>query len=802
MKSNLPTPPASHPRTLNFDVSSGLKRVLGRELITDDEVAIFELVKNSFDAGADTVRLYFGESHVVVADNGDGMSYDDLIKKWLFVAYSSKREGPVARDYRDLAAERRHFAGSKGIGRFSSDRLGEKIILQTRPRGEATSLVHRLAVDWNRFEKNDRERFEKIPVAYSETSAFSLPDELKQFGLTLGHGTAIEIQGLRRQWDRSRILALKSSLAKLINPFGDSSDRFRIVITAPAEEPEDSQVIATALRSGQEPFSRSIVNGPVGNFIFADLREKTTFILVAITGDIITTSLTDRGELVYKIREPNPYRHLSHSQFTCELYYLNQSAKATFTRRVGLPSVQFGSVFVFRNGFRVYPIGEDGNDWFGFDRRKQQGYNRFLGTREIIGRVDVYGSDEDFQEASSRNQGLIETAAVHELRRAVMDHCLRRLEKYVVPVSWVDKADATSEDLSRLLTDPGRARVSAVVANLVDNQQVELLDYSKRLVDLINERSGEFEASLVSLRAIAEKTQDRGFLAKINRAERRFEELKRSEAEARQTADRERAKAAAATRRAAAAETASETARQEAATERRRAHFLEHVVNVDTSTILNLHHQITIYAVDISQQIENLLSETANQRAIPRETLLKAIEQMAFLNRKVLAVTRFATKANFKLDSEKIETDIAAFVADYIEQIAHLSGSARLRVSADNQHPGFKLRFNPIDVSIIVDNLVSNSKRAKASWVKFDMSPLEKSGGLLVRVSDNGRGLPQGTSAERVFEMGYTTTQGSGLGLYHVRQVLGEMGGSIEFGSSSGVGTSFLIKLPAGRNTK
>src|SRR5262249_24570206 len=188
-------------------------------------------------------------------------------------------------------------------------------------------------------------------------------------------------------------------------------------------------------------------------------------------------------------REPNIYTNLEDSDFRCEMYYLNQSAKLTFTRRVGLPSVQFGSVFVFRNGFRVYPIGEDGNDWFGFDRRKQQGYARFLGTREIIGRVDVFGSDEDFQEASSRNQGLIETPAVEELRRAVMDHCLKRLEKYVVPVSWVDKGEANADDLSRLLTDPGRARVSAAVPSLVDNDEIELLDYSRQLISLINERS-------------------------------------------------------------------------------------------------------------------------------------------------------------------------------------------------------------------------------------------------------------------------------------------------------------------------
>ena len=64
----------------------------------------FELVKNSFDADANTVHLYFGEANVIVADNGSGMSYDDLTTKWLFVAYSSKRETSDTKDF-DCATE-------------------------------------------------------------------------------------------------------------------------------------------------------------------------------------------------------------------------------------------------------------------------------------------------------------------------------------------------------------------------------------------------------------------------------------------------------------------------------------------------------------------------------------------------------------------------------------------------------------------------------------------------------------------------------------------------------------------------
>jgi hypothetical protein len=598
---------------LHFDVSTGLKRVLGRELIIDDEVAIFELVKNSFDAGADRVHLHFEDERIVVADNGSGMSFKDLTEKWLFVAYSSKRTIRSADDFRNLAAGRRQVAGSKGIGRFSSDRLGRLVTIQSKVKGPR-GKVHKLSVDWDEFEKDDLKHFESIPVSYADKGTFDLPKELSEFGASLEHGTVIDIHQLRRTWDRDQILALKASLAKLINPFGPHIDRFSIHITAPTQLAQDKKLMAAANREGLEALPKDIVNGDIANFVFAALQDKTTFIRVSIENDKLNTVLTDRGELIYRTREPSPYPRLEGSGFVCEIYYLNQSAKATFTRRTGIQPVQFGSVFLFKNSFRVYPIGEDGNDWFGFDRRKSQGYARYLGTREIIGRVDVFGSDADFQEASSRNQGLIDTLAVQQLRKAVMEHCLKRLEKYVVPVSWVDKADSNTEDLSRLLTDPGRARVSAAVASLVDNDQIELLEYSRNLINLLNERSENFEQSLLSLRAIAEKTGDKQLITKLDSAERRFVALKQSEAEARRIADKERQATAAATQRA-------ELAEAEVEVERRRAHFLEAIVDLDAATILNLHHQVTIYAVDIAQQIENLLSATAGKASVSRESL-------------------------------------------------------------------------------------------------------------------------------------------------------------------------------------
>ena len=111
--------------TLHFRVSSGLKNIIGRELINDKYIAIFELVKNSYDAGAKHVKISFdklgtSDATITISDDGNGMSKTDIIDKWLFVAYSEKRNP----SYRDSI--KRAVAGAKGVGRFSCDRLGAR----------------------------------------------------------------------------------------------------------------------------------------------------------------------------------------------------------------------------------------------------------------------------------------------------------------------------------------------------------------------------------------------------------------------------------------------------------------------------------------------------------------------------------------------------------------------------------------------------------------------------------------------------------------------------------------------------
>lgn len=778
---------------LHFDVSSGLKSVLGNELITDDEVAIFELVKNSFDASATYVDLYFAPGKIVISDNGVGMTMDDVRTKWLFVGYSAKREQNRGNDFRDSISARKHFAGSKGVGRLSSDRLGQFVTLQTRSKKEVTGPVHRIKVDWDLFDRNHLEHFEQIKVEHTEVrTGFEVPQ-----GLHANlHGTVVTIENTRKQWDRDAILKLKSALAKLINPFGADTDGFTIEVTAPDELTGDRKVKAAAEEKGEEPLPSHLVNSEVGNFIFSTLRGKTTFIDVRVTesGDHIESTLTDRGELIYKVREPNDFPGLKGSGFRCELYFLNASAKTTFARRMGVPSVEFGSVFVFRNGFRVFPIGEEGDDWFKMDRRKQQGYARFLGSRDVIGRIEVEGHDSDFGEASSRDKGLIETPAVVQLRECFMECCLKRLEKYVVPVTFPDTEDKYASDVSRLLMDPGRARVAAAVAKLVDDKKVELLDYSRRLIGILNERSEQFESSITNLLAIAEKTQDKVFYKQVQVAKKRFDELREAEEAARLQADEERKAKEKAQARAAKAEASEKFAIEQLEEEKKRNLFLTSISSLDADTILNFHHQVIFYAVDMRQQIENFLVSISGKKAVSVGDVVNAMESIAMLNSKIMGVSRFATKANFRLDSDSIDADLGEYIKQYVESVAR-DDLTDLELVVDLTGKGFSQRFKPIEVAVVIDNLIRNASKAGASEVHFSITRPHK-GSTYIDVWDNGSGFSSKIqNLQRIFEKGFTTTDGSGLGLFHVRQVLGEMNGSIEAQRMDDGGAKFQIRV-------
>ena len=400
------------------------------------------------------------------------MDYNDLVNKWLFVAYSAKSDGTEDKN------STRSYAGNKGVGRFSCDRVGGFLKLQAKTR--KAKEVHSLEVNWQNFERDSKERFDDVSVSHYTSDEFYLPKELNN----LEHGVVLEISALRdpESWDRSKLLKLKNHLAKLVNPFGDANSNIDIKLHCTREEEADRKISL----STQDQVSNIIVNGSIYNTIFETLKSKTTWLSVKLIDNAyFETSLIDRGDLIYKIQEPlGNYEELIDSSFDCQLFYLNRSAKQTFSTRMSLASVNFGSVFLFRNSFRVYPVGEPGDDYWQIDKRHQQGYARTIGTRDVMGRVNIAGPESKFKESSSRDRGLVETPASIQLYDCVLKKCLKRLETYVVGITWQDKIDKDYDTTQRLELDENRSRIIELVTKLSDNKDITLVDYNKNLIDV------------------------------------------------------------------------------------------------------------------------------------------------------------------------------------------------------------------------------------------------------------------------------------------------------------------------------
>jgi DNA mismatch endonuclease Vsr len=241
---------------------------------------------------------------------------------------------------------------------------------------------------------------------------------------------------------------------------------------------------------------------------------------------------------------------------------------------------------------------------------------------------------------------------------------------------------------------------------------VELLDYNRELVRLLNERSNEFEASLAALRVLAENSDDSSFLRELEAASKRFKELQRAETSAREIADRERV-----ARRQAERQTTDAVQRFEE--ERKRNLFLTSITTLDKETIEILHHQIIIHASAVNEIINGQFDALRRGTVQAPEALLTVFENIAFQNKKVLSIARFATKANFRLDSEAIQEDLAAYITQYIDRVAPIFAETGIRISVESSAKGLVRTFKPIEVSILIDNLVSNAGKADADEIKF-----------------------------------------------------------------------------------
>lgn len=483
---------------VRFSVDASHISRLGLELVSRQETAVAELIKNAYDADAQIVDLIFKNStskggSLDIIDNGQGMSRDQLLNGFMRISTQDKILNPLS------TAFNRQKAGRKGIGRFATQRLGHKLIIKTQLAAADESL--KLEIDWSLFEggKDLNLVSNQIKTAPKLSSA----------------GTTLRIENLRDSWSEAQIKRAFRYVSDLLQPFPinkngpkPSSDDpgFKVAfyqeldgdITPIADEEQSIYANAYAQLSGKV--------------------EKNGQALVSIESAKYNIDITDRPLAVEPKLKPKTglkmesYPLLHNVKF--KAYYFIQDELPAGTRNMVREILnRQGGIRVYRNGFRVLPYGEPFDDWLGLQRSSAlrevlppHHNHNFLGFVEIH---DITG--DRFEETASR-EGLLENDAFLQLQdfvyRALMAGVIalgNARGKKIFSTDDPSKKSPSNNDKEKIPPKEAAARLAEQLRAAATEAALDAT-YSKQDADLGNIKSHPMEQIV----AIAEEVEKIG----------------------------------------------------------------------------------------------------------------------------------------------------------------------------------------------------------------------------------------------------------------------------------------------------
>jgi signal transduction histidine kinase len=729
----------------HFSVDARAMLTWGRESIKDHTTAVLELVKNSYDAGATIVEVQIwtglfadGGRHVRIADDGVGMSSDDVKNYWLRLGYSAKREDK-------FTPRGRRRTGEKGIGRISADRLGA--VLELRSQKESEAPVG-LRVDWNEFETPGRD-LERIDVQELEQIEFLVPlpspwnGNNEAFGQTPDGvsnstsrpGTELLIRELRQDWDAQDIQELRRLLS---------------LLTSPIEGVKDFQV---RIENDVDPACNGVVPSP----LLASAAIEAGFALGS--GGKVTGTITYRAQdSRRRTKSPVsvPFDQLIHPK----LRLGTQASPAQLVKRLGPVSARLlfypqkaetvrgldldladlreflrsnAGVRVYRDGIRVPPYGDQGRpegDWLALGDRKARnpaGPARpdfRVSPYQLVGAVFIGRDTNPELIDTSGREGLVSGEALGLLKSFLIG-CLTRLEAKYHEL-FVSSAKMSDEQAPspRDTVDELRVQLSDLASTIKDAEGT--------LPQLVADRSKDVIEQLASA------------TEKLKRADKAFEELSSQAAVSRTLA----------TIGIAAATFGHETQR-----------------GLDSM-------RATLEAASL------LLRNGDNP-----EDVLSEVEKAINESEKVSAWGAFALGRVRRDRRVRRVTDIATLVNDVLDEIVPAMEASSITLSRDLEM--VKAKVFAMDIECVTINLLTNayyfskqSSRERCVVVRLRPRTSQGRRGFDLIVADSGPGVSKAIR-ERIWDPLFTTKTddsgkeiGTGLGLALVNAVVQDMEGT------------------------
>ena len=402
-----------------------LVRAIGDQLISNEIVAVLELVKNAYDADATCALVLFVPEEefagrkVQIIDDGVGMSLETLRGAWMEPATDWKRDHPRSERFN------RRVLGEKGLGRFAAARVADHFYVTSRMEDEEKEA--RVLLDWTAFDVKDRYLdevlvlWEVTPVA-EVTPGSSIEDKLVRAGLIKAgeyqHGTVLNLEMLRRNWTHDDFQALQRALSRLISPFeSEIPTGFAIYL----EPPKDFSEFAG--RVGPP----NVVQHPHYSLDGTIMGDGTCDLRVTTPGG--GTRVREKFVLK-KERAPQcgPFEIKLRVWDRDEESIKSLAQELAITPRELRRDIDaIGGVNVYRDHFRILPYGETGNDWIGLDSRRVQNPTLRVSNNQVSGYVFISAEGNPLIVDQSNREGFFENQATKDLRELLV-HAISLLE--------------------------------------------------------------------------------------------------------------------------------------------------------------------------------------------------------------------------------------------------------------------------------------------------------------------------------------------------------------------------------------
>lgn len=435
----------------NFDVSTF--RLLGRELITDRITALFELVKNSYDANSDRVTLSFhnvnklvDDSYIQIKDDGIGMSLHDIRYKWMVIGTNSKRVQKVS-----PAPYSRKVVGEKGVGRFAVEKLGSKVRIETTQRGTSRKII--LELDWKKYDELSESEVKNkgkhnLYFTEIENNCWIEDCDVEEQGTSI----IISLGLVEQLWSESDINRASSELSKLVSPILKPTYPFKIII-------DSNEFPDYAGKEVKNDFSIETAHHYILNSFVKEQDKRQEYLFF----DEKSGTMQVRTS---KVRSFGPV--------SMEFYYLDKSEIRKY--KTAYRGNRIDGIIIYRDGIIATPFAENESspekkrDILGIDKRRYSWFFDKISSNNLIGYLNITKEDNPLIKDATNRQDFIECAAYSELKTFIIEQ-IQAVEKQLA----YEKKNDETRTLSKLTAaNEQLSEISGIISKMSEHASPEV----------------------------------------------------------------------------------------------------------------------------------------------------------------------------------------------------------------------------------------------------------------------------------------------------------------------------------------